>query len=105
MVSNPLTELENQLRGAVVARRYHDVRRIAPRFCAAAQTAIGQLDPGDPLRRETILYVDRTLEWARIMMILARTSLASELRRFTFLQKYVATAPQTPSAANTRLEA
>src|ERR1039458_6454094 len=105
MVANPLTELESQLRSAVVARRYHDVRRIAPRFCAAARTAIEQLLPGDPLRRETILYVDRTLEWAHVMMILARTSLTSDLRRFTFLHQYVSSVPATTPATKTCLEA
>ena len=105
MIPTPLTALEKQLRSAVVARRYHDVRRIAPRFCAVARTAIEQLSPGDPLRRETTLYVDRTLEWARVMMILARTSLAGELRRFTFLQQYVSSVTATSSTAKTRLEA
>ena len=102
MLPNALAELENQLHSAVVARRYDDVRRIAPQFCAVARTAIGQLLPGDPLRRETILYVDRTLEWASVMMILARASLASELRRFTYLNQYVSTVPPT---AKTGLEA
>jgi hypothetical protein len=105
VVPSPIAELENQLRRAVVARRYDDVRRIAPQFCAASRTALGQLLPGDPLRRETILHVDRTLEWARVMMMLARTSLASELRRFTFLHKYVFGIPANPSATNTRLDA
>ncbi|MGA2147726.1 MAG: hypothetical protein ABSH49_22490 [Bryobacteraceae bacterium] len=105
MTPNRLTELENRLRSAVIARRYHEVRRIAPQFCAAARTAIGELRPGDPLRRETVLYVDRTLEWARVMMILARTSLTSELRRFIFLHRYVSSGPPIPPAATTRLEA
>ena len=105
MASGSLTDLENQLRRAVVAGRYGDVRRIAPQFCAAARTALGQLPPGDPLRRETMLHVDRTLEWARVMMLLARTSLASELRRFTFLHKYVFSMPPNPSAGSTRFEA
>lgn len=89
MGDNPLVEWENQLRAAVIAGRYQDVRRIALRFSIAAESAIGLLPPGDPLRRETILCVDRTFEWARKMMILARASLVSDLRRFTFLQKYV----------------
>jgi hypothetical protein len=105
MAPSPLVELENQLRRAVVARRYHDVCRIAPRFCAAARAAIGHLPPGDPQRRETILHVDRTLEWARAMLLLARTSLANELRQFTFLHKYVFNAPATPSSTHTRLDA
>jgi len=105
MIPNPLTDLENQLRSAVVARRYRDVRRIAPRFCAAARTSIDQLLPSDPLRRETIRYVDRTLEWASIMLILARTSLAGELRRITFLHQYVSNSPATTPPINTRLNA
>jgi hypothetical protein len=105
MAPSPIPELENRLRRAVVARRYDDVRRIALEFCSAARTAIGQLLPGDPLRRETILHVDRTLEWSRVMMILARASLSSDLRRFTFLRKYVLNFPANPSAPNTRLEA
>lgn len=104
MTPDPLTELENQLRAAVIAGRYQDVCRIAPEFCAAAQSNIAELCPGDPLRRETILYVDRTLDWARTMMILARATLASELRRYTFLHKYVSI--NLPAAATfARLEA
>lgn len=104
MSPSPLIELENQLRAAVIAGRYQDVCRIAPEFCAAARSNIAELCPGDPLRRETILYVDRTLDWARTMMILARASLASELRRYTFLHKYVSIDLATV-ASSARLEA
>jgi hypothetical protein len=105
MLPSSITELENQLRSAVVARRYEDVRRIAPQFCAAARTAIVQLRPGDPVRREIVLHVDRTLEWARDMLIVARTFVGTELRRFTFLQKYALSVPQNASNTKTNVEA
>jgi len=92
MTQERFSKIENELRGAVIHRRYADVERLTQLFCAAAETQAKSLPAHDPGRAEIARHVEETLEWARLMLCTARAAVADEMRRLPFLRRYVGSA-------------
>jgi hypothetical protein len=88
MTRENFKKIENDLRSAVIHRRYADVGRLAQLFCAAATASAKPLPPGDPARAEIARHVEEVLEWGRLMLSVARAMNADELRRLPFLRRF-----------------
>ena len=89
MISAALTAIETELRQAAARRAYADVERLVVSLCAAAAGQARALPPGDPRIREIAVWLDEQLERTRILLRIARTAQADELRRLLFVKRYL----------------
>jgi hypothetical protein len=95
MTTERFAKFENDLRTAVIHKRYADVGRLGELFCAAAETLAKSYAAGDPARARLGQHVDETLEWARLMLYTARAATSDEIRRLPFMSRYVGS-PEAP---------
>jgi hypothetical protein len=95
MISSTLASLSDDLLRAAGRRRYADVQRLAVQVGAAAAQEARTLPAGDPLIREIGAWLKDLFGRTEILLRVARVSQAAELRRVTFLQRYLG-APDRP---------
>jgi hypothetical protein len=97
MISAPLTAIETELRQAAARRAYADVERLAVSIGAAAAQEARELPAGDPAIREIVAWLQGVYECTGILLRIARTAQADELRRLHFVKRYLPRQPrQTP---------
>ena len=89
MISSTLANMGNELRRAAARRAYAEVERLSVRVGAAAAEEIRKLPAGDPGIREIAAWLKVLFDGTEILLRIARASQASELRRITFLQRYL----------------
>jgi hypothetical protein len=89
MISFTLGTLGNELVRAAGRRRYAEVERLAVRVGAVAAEEARKLPPGDPVVREIAAWLKDLFDRTEILLRIARASQAGDLRRITFLQRYL----------------
>jgi hypothetical protein len=89
MTYSTLDTLSKELLGAAARRAYGDVERLAVKVGAAAAGEARALPAGDPGIREIAIWLKELFERTEILLRIARASQANELRRVTFLKKYL----------------
>jgi hypothetical protein len=89
MISATLVNLSNDLRRAAARRAYADVRRLAVKAGAAAADEARALPAGDTGIGEIAAWLKDLFDRTEILVRIGRASQASELRRVTFLQRYL----------------
>ncbi len=94
MVNPSLAGIESQLRRAAESRRYSEVQKLVLSFCAAVETHVRALPPGDPRIPEMAQMTAEVLEWTRVMVQTGRESLAAQLRQFPKVERYLRAVPR-----------
>jgi hypothetical protein len=89
MIYYTLDTLSQELLGAAARRAYRDVERLAVQVGAAAAGEARELPPGDPRVREIAAWLKELFGKTEILLRIARASQATELRRVTFLKRYL----------------
>jgi len=89
MISSTLVRLSNDLRRAAARREYAAVGRLAVRVGAAAAEEAQTLPAGDPAIGEIAAWLKDIFGSTEILVRIGRASQANELRRVTFLQRYL----------------
>lgn len=89
MISSTLATLSDELVRAAGRRRYAEVQRLAVQVGASAAEVARTLPPGDPGVREIAAWLKELFDRTEILLRIARASQASDLRRVTFLQRYL----------------
>jgi hypothetical protein len=89
MISATLTNLGNHLCQAAARRAYANVERLAVTVRAAAEEAARALPAGHPGVAEIASWLKELYKQAEILVRIGRAAQACELRRITFLQRYL----------------
>jgi len=89
MISSTLVTLSHELRQAAARRAYADVERLALRLSKTADAEIRSLPGGDPAVREVAAWTKELFDRTATLLRIARASHTAELRRVTFLQRYL----------------
>jgi hypothetical protein len=89
MISAALTAIETELRQAAARRAYADVVRLAVTLGATAAQEARALLAGDPAVREIAAWLQAVYECTRVLLRVARTAQADELRRLLFVKRYL----------------
>lgn len=89
MISSTLASLSDDLRRAAGRREYAEVQRLATQLGAAAAAQARELPAGDSRIAEIGVWLKEQYDRAEILLRVARASQAAELRRVTFLQRYL----------------
>jgi hypothetical protein len=89
MISSNLAALNDELRKAAARRAYAEVERLAVEVGQAAAGQARALPAGDPGVGEIAAWLKELFERTEILLRIARASQAGELRRVTFLQRYL----------------
>jgi hypothetical protein len=89
MISSTLATLSNDLRQAAARRAYADVERLVVRVGEAAAEEARALPAGDPGIREIAAWLKELFSRTEILLRIGRASQAGELRRITFLKRYL----------------
>jgi hypothetical protein len=89
MISSTLAAMSNSLRRAAGRRAYAEVERLVTSLCDAAAAEARSVPAGDPQIREIAAWLDQQLESTRVILRIARTAHADELRRIPFLKRYM----------------
>jgi hypothetical protein len=91
MISPTLTSLSEDLERAAARRLYAEVQRLAVRLGEAAAAQARTLPAGDPGIAEIARWAKDKYSRAEILVRVGRASQAAELRRVSFLQRYLKT--------------
>lgn len=89
MISSNLAALSDELRQAAARRAYAEVERLAVKVGDAAAEQVRALPAGDPGVRDIAAWLKELFDRTEILVRIGRTSQAGELRRITFLQRYL----------------
>jgi hypothetical protein len=89
MISSNLAALSDELRKAAARRTYAEVARLALKVGDAAAEQARALPAGDPGVGEIAAWLKDLFDRTEILLRVARASQAGELRRITFLQRYL----------------
>jgi hypothetical protein len=89
MIVPTLANLSDDLRRAAARRAYADVQRLAVQLGAAVAAQARTLPAGDPRIVEIAAWLKEEFTRTEILLRIARASQAAELRRATFLQRYL----------------
>lgn len=97
-MSEKLSTIERELRGAVERRQFAEIQRLVYSFCEAAEGHIKALPPGDPRIQEIGRMTLDLLQWCRTMVRSARECLVLELRQIPKVKRYIPAPAAMPSA-------
>lgn len=89
MLSSTLAALGNELSRAAARQAYADVERLAIWVGEAAAEEARALPAGDPGVNEIAAWLKELFERTEILLRIARAAQADELRRLTFLKRYL----------------
>ena len=89
MISSNLAALSDELRQAAARRAYAEVERLAVKVGDAAAEQVRALPAGDPGVRDIAAWLKELFDRTEILVRIGRASQAGELRRITFLQRYL----------------
>ncbi|HEX3745136.1 MAG TPA: hypothetical protein VHW09_14430 [Bryobacteraceae bacterium] len=89
MTSPTLATLGSDLQKAAGRRAYADVQVLAVRIGEAAAAEVRSLPAGDAGIREMAAWLADLFRRTEILLRIARASQAAELRRVTFLRRYL----------------
>jgi hypothetical protein len=89
MISTRLATLSDELRRAAGRRAYAEVERLAVTVGTAAAEEARALPPADPGIREIAAWLNELFDRTEILLRIGRASQAVELRRITFLRRYL----------------
>jgi hypothetical protein len=101
MIAESLQRVEAELRREAVCQRYPEVQRLVVSLCRGAANQTSAMPAGDPRILEIAGWVDKILEWTRMVLTAARASQAAKLRQVHFLKGYLR---QTQMAAQMSLD-
>jgi hypothetical protein len=88
-VRRSFSEIEVDLRRAVLNQSYSEVERLALLFCEAVEAHVRVLPPGDPSIPEIAAMVQEVLEWSNSMVRSDREILASQLKLIPKVKPYL----------------
>lgn len=97
-MTEKLSILERELRGAVEQQRFAEVRRLVLSFCEAAEGHIKSLPPGDPRITEIGNMTLELLHWSRTMVRSAREGLVLQLQQLPKVKRYIPPPAAVPAA-------
>jgi len=89
MISSNLAALSGELRQAAARRSYAEVERLAVKVGQAAAQQARALPADDPGVPEIAAWLKELYGRTEILLRIGRASQAGELRRITFLQRYL----------------
>jgi hypothetical protein len=83
------SEINVELRRAVLSESYSEVQRLTLLFCEAVETHVRMLPPGDPSIPEIGAMVQETLQWTSAMVCSGRATLALQLTLIPKVKPYL----------------
>jgi hypothetical protein len=89
MISATLASLSDDLRRAAGRRAYAEVQRLAVELGSAAAAQARTLPAGDPRIADIAAWLKEEYNRTEILLRISRASQAADLRRVTFLQRYL----------------
>jgi hypothetical protein len=91
MISPTLASLSENLQRAASRRAYAEVQRVAVQLGEAAAAQARTLPAGDPRIADIAAWLTEEYRRADILVRVGRASQAAELRRVSYLQRYLKT--------------
>ena len=88
-MSEPLFEIEQELRNAVQCSNYDGLPQQLEHYCRTAESLARTMAPGGSDLPKLAARVLELLQWSRLMLVTTRSSWAAELSRFPMLGKYL----------------
>ncbi len=91
------SQIEVQLRRAVLAQSYAEVQRLVRLFCEAVEAHVRALAPGDPSIPQIAEMAQEVLAWCTSAVRADRDSLASQLKLIPKVKPYLVVASGSTS--------
>jgi len=88
-VHRSFSEIELELRRAVLSQSYSEVQRLAISFCESVEAHVRALAPGDPSLPEIAAMVQEVLEWSSSMVRSDREIFAFQLNMIPKVKPYL----------------
>ena len=92
-----LSEIEADLRRAVLSQSYSELQRLIMLFCEAVEAHVRALAPDDASIPEICSMVQETLQWTSSMVRLDRETLALQLKLIPRVKPYLQLVNSAPT--------
>jgi hypothetical protein len=103
MFPDNISSLELQLRHAVAGNGAEPIGPALAAYCEACDRRLGSFEATDPLRRDLLLRVLQTLEWANSMMAISRARCLENYTQAARLKAYLQAIPSAGTACGPQL--